>query len=74
MPVHWRSKKQPTTSTKHQRQVRQQKYMRSLKPSETRKLGRFFISEEMGIEIKYPIEIFTDNAAGVSFQRCTNPD
>ena len=31
MPIHWRSKKQPTTSTKHQRQVRQQKYMRSLK-------------------------------------------
>ena len=35
---------------------------------------RFFIAEEMGIEIKYPMEIFIDNAAGVSFQRCTNPD
>ena len=28
----------------------------------------------MGITVKYPIEIFIDNAAGVSFQRCTNPD
>ena len=35
---------------------------------------RFFIAEEMGITVKYPIEIFIDNAAGVSFQRCTNPD
>ena len=31
-------------------------------------------AEETGIEIKYPIEIFTDNAVGVSFKRCTNPD
>ena len=28
----------------------------------------------MGITVKYPIEIFIDNAAGASFQRCTNPD
>ena len=28
----------------------------------------------MGIKAKYPREIFIDNAAGVSFQRCTNPD
>ncbi len=25
---------------------------------------RFFIAEEMGIKVKYPIEIFIDNAAG----------
>ena len=38
---------------------------------------RFLIAEEKGIKIKYPIEIFIDNAAGVSFNdalTCTNPD
>ena len=66
MPIHWRSKKQPATSTSSAEAV----FSEAARDAQV----RFFIAEEMGIEIKYPIEIFIDNVAGLSFQRCTNPD
>jgi len=69
MPIHWRSKKQPATSTSSAAAE-----IYALSEAVRDAQVRFFIAEEMGIKVKYPIEIFIDNAAGVSFQRCTNPD
>ena len=48
-----------------------QKYTHYQKPYEIRNCE--WISEEMGIRVKWPAEIFVDNAAGVSFQHSTNP-
>ena len=69
MPIHWRSKKQPATSTSSAA-AEIYAFSEAVRDAQV----RFFIAEEMGIKVKYPIEIFIDNAAGVSFQRCTNPD
>ena len=29
-------------------------------------------AEEMGVKVKYPMEVLVDNAAGISFQQSTN--
>ena len=35
---------------------------------------RFWIAEEMKVEVKWPMGILVDNAAGVSFQKLANPN
>ncbi len=69
MPIHWRSKKQPATSTSS---AAAESYASSEAVRDAQ--VRLFIAEEMGITVKYPKEIFIDNAAGAIFQRCTNTD
>ena len=69
MPIHWRSNKQPVSSTSS---AVAEIYALS---EAVRDMNlRLWIAEEMGIQIEWPGRIFVDNAAGVSFQHGTNPN
>jgi len=69
MPIHWRSNKQPVSSTSS---AVAEIYALS---EAVRDMNlRLWIAEEMGIHIEWPGRIFVDNAAGVSFQHGTNPN
>ena len=69
MPIHWRSNKQPVSSTSS---AVAEIYALS---EAVRDMNlRLWIAEEMGIHIEWPGRMFVDNAAGVSFQHGTNPN
>ena len=69
MPTHWQSRKQPVSSISS---AAAEIYAMAETARDTNL--RFWIAEEMKIEVKCPMEILVDNAAGVSFQKSTNPN
>ena len=66
MPVHWRSNKQPKTSLSSACAE-----IYALSEAVKDASLRMWVAEEMGMEVKWPIQILVDNAAGVSFQHST---
>ena len=69
MPTHWQSRKQPVSSISS---AAAEIYAMAETVRDTNL--RFWIAEEMKVEVKWPMEILVDNAAGVSFQKSTNPN
>ena len=66
MPVHWKSKKQPKTSLSS---AEAEIYAMS-KASKDARL-RMGVTEDMHVNVNWPIILHVDNAAGVSFQHST---
>lgn len=69
MPIHWQSRKQPISSISS---AAAEIYAMAETVRDTNL--RFWIAEEIKVEVQWPMEIHVDNASGVSFQKSTNPN
>ena len=69
MPIHWRSNKQPVSSTSSAVVE-----IHALSEAVKEMNLRLWIGEELGIKAEWPGRIFVENAAGISFQNGTNPN
>ena len=69
MPIHWQSRKQPISSISS---AAADIYAMAETVRDTNL--RFWIAEEIKVEVQWPMEIHVDNASGVSFQKSTNPN
>ena len=68
MPIHWQGRKSISSISSAAADI----YAMAETVRDTNL--RFWIAEEMKVEVKWPMGIFVDNAAGVSFQKSTNPN
>jgi len=69
MPVVWRSNKQPVTAVSS---AVAEIYALSEAVRDA-KIAAYRM-EELGAKVQWPLKIGVDNAAGISFQKATNPD
>lgn len=68
MPIHWRSKKQPVTALSS---AAAEVYAFSEAVKEANLL--MWRAEDIGVKVNWPINIYEDNKATVSFQHSTTP-
>ena len=68
-PVKWLSKKQIVTS-----KASAEAEIYALSTAAQQLKITYYRAQEMGGDVKFPGALYVDNAAGVSFQRKTNPD
>ena len=66
MPVHWRSQKQPKTSLSSA-EAEIYAMSRAVKDA----CLRLWVAEDMNMNVTWPMTLYVDNAAGVSFQHTT---
>ena len=66
MPVHWRSQKQPKTSLSSA-EAEIYAMSRAVKDA----CLRLWVAEDMNMHVTWPMTLYVDNAAGVSFQHTT---
>ena len=66
MPIYWRSNKQPVTSVSS---ATAEIYALSEACRDVRLIA--WVAEEMGRYVPWPMVVYVDNAAGVSFQHST---
>ena len=68
-PIKWLSKKQITTS-----KASAEAEIYALSTAAQALKTTYYRAQELGVNAKFPGTLYVDNAAGVSFQRRTNPD